>query len=163
METVRLDDIVRQQDPALKHVVEQLSRGEVRGAIRDLEHQGRVHEIADRQERFTAIAQAYAEDPEGTLVVSPDNQSRMEINQTIHRLLQQTGPRPGPRASAHASSSRGRTSRAPIANGRRSTSLGTSCATRGEAARSASTAGAYARVTARARPGQRVTVDATDG
>ena len=33
IETVRLDDIVRQQDPALKQVVEQLSRGEVRGAI----------------------------------------------------------------------------------------------------------------------------------
>ena len=29
METVRLDDIVRQHDPALKAVVEQLSRGEV--------------------------------------------------------------------------------------------------------------------------------------
>ncbi len=91
METVRLDEIVRQQDPALKHVVEQLSRGEARGAIQDLEHQGRVHEVADRQERFVAIAHAYARYPDGTLVVSPDNQSRMEINQTIHRLLQASG------------------------------------------------------------------------
>ena len=31
METARLDDIVRQKDPALKAVVEQLSRGDVRG------------------------------------------------------------------------------------------------------------------------------------
>jgi ATP-dependent exoDNAse (exonuclease V) alpha subunit len=58
IQTIRLEDIVRQQDPALKHVVEQLSRGEVRGAIHDLEHQGRVHEIADRQERFSAIEHA---------------------------------------------------------------------------------------------------------
>ncbi len=91
LQTVRLDDIVRQHDPALKHVVEQLSRGEVGGAIHDLEHQGRVHEIADRQERFSAMAHAYARYPEGTLVVSPDNQSRMEINHTIHRLMQATG------------------------------------------------------------------------
>lgn len=91
METVRLDEIVRQQDPALKQVVEQLSRGEVHGAIHDLEHQGRVHEIANRQERFSAMAHAYARYPEGTLVVSPDNQSRIEINQTIHRLMQATG------------------------------------------------------------------------
>lgn len=91
MQTVRLDEIVRQRDPSLKHVVEQLSRGEVRGAMHDLEHQGRVHEIADRQERFAAMAHAYARYPEGTLVVSPDNQSRMEINQTIRRLMQATG------------------------------------------------------------------------
>jgi conjugative relaxase-like TrwC/TraI family protein len=91
IETVRLDDIVRQQDPALKYVVEQLSRGDVHGAMHDLEHQGRVHEIADRLQRFTAIAHDYARHPEGTLVVSPDNQSRMEINETIHRLMQTTG------------------------------------------------------------------------
>lgn len=90
MATVRLDDIVRQQDPALKQVVDQLARGEVHDAIHGLEQQGRVHEIADRQERFSAVAHAYARYPEGTLVVSPDNQSRMEINQVIHRLLQTT-------------------------------------------------------------------------
>jgi conjugative relaxase-like TrwC/TraI family protein len=89
--TVRLDDIVRQQDPALKRVVEQLSKGEVHSAIQHLDGQGRVHEVADRQQRVTAIAHAYAQHPEGTLVVSPDNQSRTEINQAIHRLMQTTG------------------------------------------------------------------------
>jgi hypothetical protein len=44
-----------------------------------------VHEIADRDERLKEIAREYAKQPEGMLVVSPDNQSRMEINQTIHR------------------------------------------------------------------------------
>ena len=40
MDTARLDDIVRQKDPALKAVVEQLSRGEVRSAIEALERAG---------------------------------------------------------------------------------------------------------------------------
>ena len=35
---------------------------------------------SDRDERLGAIAREYAKQPEGTLVVSPDNQSRCEIN-----------------------------------------------------------------------------------
>jgi conjugative relaxase-like TrwC/TraI family protein len=91
IETVRLDDIVRQQDPALKHVVEHLSRGQIRDAIQHLEDQGRVHEIPERDERLPAIAREYARYPQGTLVVSPDNQSRREINQIIHGLMQTAG------------------------------------------------------------------------
>ncbi|MFZ0335925.1 MAG: MobF family relaxase [Candidatus Acidiferrales bacterium] len=91
IETARLDEIVRQKDPALKEVVDQLSRGEVREAIQKLDVQGRVHEIVDRDERLNEIAREYAKQPEGTLVVSPDNQSRMEINQTIHREMQTRG------------------------------------------------------------------------
>ncbi len=88
IQTARLDEIVRQKDPALKEVVEQLSRGNVREAIERLDTQGRVHEIPDRDERLKEIAREYAERPEGTLVVSPDNQSRMDINQVIHREMQ---------------------------------------------------------------------------
>jgi ATP-dependent exoDNAse (exonuclease V) alpha subunit len=91
IQTARLDEIVRQKDPALKEVVEQLSRGDVKGAIEKLDAQGRVHEIVDRDERLRAIAGEYGKQPEGTLVVSPDNQSRMEINQIIHREMQARG------------------------------------------------------------------------
>jgi len=49
------------------------------------------HEIVDRDERFRQIAKEYAKRPEGTLVVSPDNQSRMEINQIIHKEMQARG------------------------------------------------------------------------
>src|ERR1700694_1031499 len=91
IETARLDEIVRQKDPALKEVVEQLSRGNVREAIERLDAQGRVHEIPDRDERLKEIANDYATKPEGTLVVSPDNQSRMQINQIIHREMQARG------------------------------------------------------------------------
>jgi ATP-dependent exoDNAse (exonuclease V) alpha subunit len=91
IQTARLDEIVRQKDPALKEVVEQLSRGNVREAIEKLDAQGRVHEITDRDERLKEIAREYIKQPEGTLVVSPDNQSRMEINRMIHAEMQKTG------------------------------------------------------------------------
>jgi conjugative relaxase-like TrwC/TraI family protein len=91
MVTVRLDDIVRQKDPELKQVVEQLARGEIREAVQNLDRQGRVHEIPDHGERITVIAKEYANSPERTLVVSPDNRSRMEINERIHAELQSQG------------------------------------------------------------------------
>ncbi|MGB7350282.1 MAG: MobF family relaxase [Candidatus Acidiferrales bacterium] len=91
IQTARLDEIVRQRDRVLKEVVEQLSRGQVREAIQNLDSQGRVHEIVDRDERLRAIAAEYVKQPQGTLVVSPDNQSRIEINQMIHREMQTRG------------------------------------------------------------------------
>ena len=45
MQTARLHEIVRQKDPELKEAVEQLARGDVHGAIANLDQQGRVHEI----------------------------------------------------------------------------------------------------------------------
>jgi conjugative relaxase-like TrwC/TraI family protein len=91
IQTARFDEIVRQKDPGLKEVVEQLSRGDVQGAIEKLDAQGRVHEIADYGERLKEIAREYAKQPEGTLIVSPDNQSRVAINQIIHREMQTRG------------------------------------------------------------------------
>ncbi|MDR3798433.1 MAG: MobF family relaxase [Terracidiphilus sp.] len=91
MKTVKLEQIVRQKDPELKQVVEQLARGDVRKAVQGLERQGRVHEVRDPAERIAAIATEYARSPESTLVVSPDNRSRMEINQAIHVELQDRG------------------------------------------------------------------------
>jgi conjugative relaxase-like TrwC/TraI family protein len=91
MKTVKLDEIVRQKDPELKQVVEQLARGQVGEAIVGLERQGRVHEVKDSAERFAAIAKEYAKSPENTLAVSPDNRSRIEINQAIRVELQDKG------------------------------------------------------------------------
>jgi len=91
MKTVKLEEIVRQKDPELKQVVEQLARGEVREAIQNLDRQGRVHEIQGHDERIAALAKEYAKSPENTLVVSPDNHSRMEINERIRAELQRSG------------------------------------------------------------------------
>jgi conjugative relaxase-like TrwC/TraI family protein len=91
MKTVKLEEIVRQKDPELKEVVQQLARGDVREAINNLDQQGRVHEIRGHEERISAIAKEYTRSPENTLVVSPDNRSRMEINERIHGELQRKG------------------------------------------------------------------------
>jgi len=91
LRTAHLDEIIRQKDPALKEAVEQLARGEVREAIGNLNQQGRILEIKDRHERIDEIAREYVRSPEGTLVVSPDNESRREINSAIHRAMQADG------------------------------------------------------------------------
>lgn len=89
--TAHLDEIVRQRDPELKAVVEQLSRGDVQRAVEHLDHQGRVHEIGSREQRLAAIANEYVKDPQATLVVSPDNQSRRDLNDVIHHAMQREG------------------------------------------------------------------------
>jgi ATP-dependent exoDNAse (exonuclease V) alpha subunit len=91
MRTARLEEILRQKDPELKRAVEQLAHGQVGAAIDSLGRQGRVHEVKGHAERITAIAREYARSPESTLVVSPDNLSRTEINQSIHAELQARG------------------------------------------------------------------------
>jgi conjugative relaxase-like TrwC/TraI family protein len=91
MLTVQLDEIVRQKDPSLKQAVESLAHGETRKGIEYLDQQGRIHEIADRYERIDAIAKVYADHSEQTLVVSPDNRSRQDINERIHSELKSRG------------------------------------------------------------------------
>jgi ATP-dependent exoDNAse (exonuclease V) alpha subunit len=91
MHTARLHEVVRQKEPELKEVVEQLARGDVHGAVVNLDQQGRVHEIVVREERLGAIAREYAREPQGALVISPDNESRRELNTLIHRELQARG------------------------------------------------------------------------
>ena len=91
MQTAHLHEVVRQKDPELKEAVEQLARGDIHGAVANLDQQGRVHEIVVREERLGAIAREYAREPQGTLVISPDNESRRELNTLIHREMQARG------------------------------------------------------------------------
>jgi conjugative relaxase-like TrwC/TraI family protein len=91
MRTAQLDQIVRQKDPELKAAVERLARGEVAAGIEMLQQQGRVREIVDPVERIQAIARDYAANPERTLIVSPDNASRREINDAVRHELQARG------------------------------------------------------------------------
>jgi conjugative relaxase-like TrwC/TraI family protein len=91
MTTAKLDQIVRQKDPELLRAVEHLSRGEIGQGIMLLEQQGRVSEIPDPQRRIAAIARSYAAHPENTIVVSPDNASRRDINQAVRKELQALG------------------------------------------------------------------------
>jgi conjugative relaxase-like TrwC/TraI family protein len=91
MRTAQLDQIVRQKDPELKAAVEHLARGEVAAGIEMLQQQGRVKEMASPAERIQAIAREYAANPERTLVVSPDNASRRDINLAVRHELQARG------------------------------------------------------------------------
>jgi conjugative relaxase-like TrwC/TraI family protein len=91
MRTATLDDIVRQKDPALKSAVELLATGRVSAAIGVLQQQGRVKEIPDGEERIRAIAKSYVESPQNTLIVSPDNASRRELNVAVRQEMKLKG------------------------------------------------------------------------
>jgi ATP-dependent exoDNAse (exonuclease V) alpha subunit len=91
MRTARLDEIVRQQNPALKSVVELLATGQVSAALDTLQQQGRVKEIPNGEERVRTVAQTYVESPENTLIVSPDNASRRELNVAVRQELKAIG------------------------------------------------------------------------
>ena len=91
MRTAHLEEIVRQRDPELKRAVESLAKGETADAVKRLAEQQRIHEIPDTEQRLNAVAAEYLKDPERSLVVSPDNQSRLEINRHIHERLQAQG------------------------------------------------------------------------
>jgi conjugative relaxase-like TrwC/TraI family protein len=91
MRTAKLDEIVRQRDPALKSAVELLARGRSAAALDLLQHQGRVQEMSDPQQRIRAIARTYAESPANTLIVSPDNASRRDLNRAVRTELKANG------------------------------------------------------------------------
>lgn len=91
MRTSKLDEIIRQADDGLRHAVEYLARGQTGNAVRLLREQGRVCETADRNQRIADIAKEYASQPQGTLVISPDNASRVELNQAIRCEMRERG------------------------------------------------------------------------
>jgi conjugative relaxase-like TrwC/TraI family protein len=91
MRTAKLDEIVRQKNPELKSAVELLAKGQVSAALKSLQQQGRVKEIPNAEERIRAIAKAYVESPEKTLIVSPDNASRRELNVAVREELKAKG------------------------------------------------------------------------
>jgi conjugative relaxase-like TrwC/TraI family protein len=91
MHTAKLDEIVRQQDPALKSAVEMLATGRVSAALDALQQQGWVKEIPNQEERVRAIAKSYVDSPENTLIVSPDNASRRQLNVAVRQELKAIG------------------------------------------------------------------------
>jgi len=91
MQTAKLHQILRQQDPVLKAEVEMLAKGQIGPAIESLKGRGKVNQIADPKERIQTIARNYANNPERTLIVSPDNKSRQELNAAVRRELKASG------------------------------------------------------------------------
>jgi conjugative relaxase-like TrwC/TraI family protein len=91
MQTSQLDQIMRQKDAELLKAVQHLATGETEKGIELLAQQGRVTEVKNGVDRIAAIAKDYAAQPENTIVVSPDNRSRQQINESIRAELQSTG------------------------------------------------------------------------
>jgi ATP-dependent exoDNAse (exonuclease V) alpha subunit len=91
MRTAKLDEIVRQKHPALKSAVELLATGQISAALDALQQQGRVKEIPNAEERVRTIAKSYVESPDNTLIVSPDNASRRELNVAVRQELKANG------------------------------------------------------------------------
>jgi conjugative relaxase-like TrwC/TraI family protein len=91
MQTSTLDKIMRQKDPELLKAVQNLANGETVQGIALLAEQGRVTEIPNGQGRIAAIARDYAANPENTIIVSPDNRSRQQINDAVRYELKKTG------------------------------------------------------------------------
>jgi conjugative relaxase-like TrwC/TraI family protein len=96
MHTAQLDQIIRQKDPELLKAVEHLSRHETALGIAILRQHGSITQIAGPQQRFEAIAKSYAMQPERTLIVSPDNASRRQINEAVRQELKAHGIIDGP-------------------------------------------------------------------
>ena len=94
MPVARLETIRRQLDPGLREAVTLASRGEIGQAIALLEHQGRIREIVDPNERHATIAREYLaahEAAEKVLVVSPSNDERRQLNAAIRAALKDRG------------------------------------------------------------------------
>jgi conjugative relaxase-like TrwC/TraI family protein len=91
MQTSKLDTIMRQKDPELLRAVQYLATNETERGVALLSQQGRVTELAGATERIAAIARDYAARPENTLIVSPDNRSRQQINVAVRGELLKAG------------------------------------------------------------------------
>jgi hypothetical protein len=82
---------MRQKDPELLKAVEHLAKNQTAAGVKMLAEQGRTTELSDAQERIAAIAKDYAAKPENTIIVSPDNRSRQQINLAVRAELQAKG------------------------------------------------------------------------
>jgi conjugative relaxase-like TrwC/TraI family protein len=92
MKTSQLDQIMRQKNNLeLLEAVQHLAKNNTQQGIDMLARQGRISEIPDKQERIAAIAKDYAARPDNTIVVSPDNRSRQQINEAVRVVLLQDG------------------------------------------------------------------------
>jgi conjugative relaxase-like TrwC/TraI family protein len=94
MAVAELNTIRRQKDPELKAVVELAAQGRPAEALAKLQEQLRVHEIADVDQRYRRIAANFLmgyHAGQTTLVVSPGNDERKQLNQTIREVLVANG------------------------------------------------------------------------
>lgn len=98
MDHSAVDSLRRPKTEQLQQVGKFLQTGSIDGALRYLDNKdrwedktSRVFQAREDLSRQQFIAQRYVMSPENTLVVSPDNKSREELNALIRSELQKTG------------------------------------------------------------------------
>lgn len=91
MKTAQFNKIYRQKTEEQRLVVLLWNHGKTEAAISMLDQQGRIHEHPNRTERFAALAADYASSPKGTLAISPDNDSKLELSLAIREAQQKAG------------------------------------------------------------------------
>jgi len=94
MAIASLSVIRRQRDPELRRAVELAAAGKAGELIEALRQQDRITQIVATADRYRAIAEDYLRSYQAgqrTLVVSPANEERRELNRTIRELLVERG------------------------------------------------------------------------
>lgn len=94
MATASLSVIRRQRDPELRRVVELAAAGKAGEVIEALRQQSRIMQITPAADRYRAIGEDYLRSYQAsqrTLVVSPSNEERRELNRMIRELLVERG------------------------------------------------------------------------
>lgn len=92
-----LDKIHRQKDPQLLEAAQFFSEGRMTQGLEVLEKKtdrapaGRIHEFRSDEARRAWVAEEYAKNPNGSLVITATRVEAKEINQMVRSRLQQTG------------------------------------------------------------------------
>jgi hypothetical protein len=82
--------IVRQENPEIKAVVEKCQQKEHAVALDMLQAQGRVKEMK-RDERLKTVVSRYLESPADSIIINPDNKGRKEINGIVREQQKEQG------------------------------------------------------------------------
>ena len=92
MQTARIYEVLRQQDPMLKSAVEKVANGNARASLSDI---AVVQQIVEASDRHQAIVNDYMKltpDQRGnTLVIAGTNDARKEINDMVRKALSLSG------------------------------------------------------------------------
>ena len=84
-------EIRRQKTDDLKEVVGNIVRGQNKKAFDKLIAGGMVHENKDKEELFNGIVTSYLVDRENTLIITPFNRDRTDINKEVREALRSAG------------------------------------------------------------------------
>jgi hypothetical protein len=84
-------EIVRQKDPTIKLAVEKCTWGKHHRAVSILHSAGHVIQHRRRSDRLQTLVELFREHPEKSLVIVPDNKTRLELNEMIRAEWKQQG------------------------------------------------------------------------